>query len=307
MIKQIFTLIKIIIVSLCIYFFYELLCENINEIPALNTSKPLYLIFLTSLFTLNSLLLSFSWHMILNGYGIKSSYIKSSVFYHLTQFGKYFPGNFGHYISRAYYSNKINTSVFEIINFIYLESYWLLCAAILSSYFIDLTLVFNGDYLSFLNYFSVKFVLFIISICLFIYLNRKTIQFLSKINLLSLNKIFNKNLSLLNHFIILTSYILYFAVSSLLLMLFVNEALNYSDFSYYNFLGIVSLSWIIGFIIPGAPAGLGVREYSLVLMLSLIMPISISISCSILFRLFSLFSDALLFCSAFALNKFLKN
>ena len=90
-------------------------------------------------------------------------------------------------------------------------------------------------------------------------------------------------------------------------MLFIVETLNYSNFSFFNFLGIVSISWLLGFIIPGAPAGLGVREYSLVLMLSTIMPISISISCSIIYRLLSLLSDVILFCCAFISKKCLKN
>ena len=305
MVKQIITLLKIIIVSICIYFFYELTYENLNEIPNLNVSSPLYLTFLISLFTFNSLLLSFSWHIILQDSNIKSSYINNATFYHLTQFGKYFPGNFGQYISRAYYAKSLNISVFKMINFIILESYWLLCAAVLILFFIDFSLFFDNHLLAVLNKFSLKVILFLASIYSFYNLYRLIIIFTKK-NFSSLNKIFNNQLSIENNFLILTSYFFYFVISALLLMLFINETLSYNNFTFFDFLGIVSFSWIIGFIIPGAPAGLGIREYSLVIMLSTIMPISIAISCSIIYRLLSLFSDVFLFTCSFIFKRCLK-
>ena len=306
-VKKIFILFKFFLVSICIYFFYKLTVENLNTLPILNFSNTLYLILLTSLFTLNSLLLSLAWHAILKASNVKSIYIKNATFYHLTQFGKYFPGNVGQYISRAYYSNTVNISVFKMINFIILESYWLICAAVLSSLFIDFSIIFDNYLFVPLNNFYLKVVLFFAFFCFFVCFIRLLIKTLSKKNIFSFNKIFNDQLSIKTIFFITFNYFFYFVISSFILMLFIVETLNYSNFSFFNFLGIVSISWLLGFIIPGAPAGLGVREYSLVLMLSTIMPISISISCSIIYRLLSLLSDLILFCCAFISKKCLKN
>jgi len=53
--------------------------------------------------------LAFGYHMY--GTDFSDKFINSFISYNLSQFGKYFPGNIGQYISRIYYGTKMNISV----------------------------------------------------------------------------------------------------------------------------------------------------------------------------------------------------
>jgi uncharacterized membrane protein YbhN (UPF0104 family) len=59
--------------------------------------------------------------------------------------------------------------------------------------------------------------------------------------------------------------------------------------------GAYSLAWIIGFLIPGAPGGLGIRESALVLLLAGAFPKDVVLLIALLARLASIGADVLAF------------
>jgi len=65
----------------------------------------------------------------------------------------------------------------------------------------------------------------------------------------------------------------------------------------------VAVAWIAGYVIPGAPAGLGVREAVLTAFLSPHIEIGIVISAALLWRVVSLATDALLAVIGFSLRQ----
>ena len=70
---------------------------------------------------------------------------------------------------------------------------------------------------------------------------------------------------------------------------------------------VFALSWLLGFLAPGAPAGLGVREGIMVLMLSPLMPDSEALAFVLLARLVTLAGDAIIYLCSLALARRLAN
>lgn len=64
-----------------------------------------------------------------------------------------------------------------------------------------------------------------------------------------------------------------------------------------------ALSWVIGFVVPGAPGGLGVREAALVLLLEGVLPRETVLAIALMSRLSMTLADALIFLSGLALPK----
>jgi glycosyltransferase 2 family protein len=67
------------------------------------------------------------------------------------------------------------------------------------------------------------------------------------------------------------------------------------DAGYFMLTAAFSLAWVIGFVIPGTPAGLGVRESVMVLLLSASLPQHAILQLVIATRLATLFGDAICF------------
>lgn len=67
--------------------------------------------------------------------------------------------------------------------------------------------------------------------------------------------------------------------------------------------GIFAIAWTIGFITPGAPAGLGVRELMLVGMLTPVYDAEIAVGVTATLRLVTVLGDGLVFLCGFALAK----
>lgn len=64
-----------------------------------------------------------------------------------------------------------------------------------------------------------------------------------------------------------------------------------------------ALSWVVGFVVPGAPGGLGVREAALVLLLEGVLPRETVLAIALMSRLSMTLADALIFLSGLALPK----
>jgi uncharacterized membrane protein YbhN (UPF0104 family) len=67
------------------------------------------------------------------------------------------------------------------------------------------------------------------------------------------------------------------------------------------FVGIYSAAWLAGFVIPGAPAGLGVREAMLLAGMSSVMPSDAALMSTALFRVVTITGDGLAFMIGFIL------
>ena len=297
--SHIISLIKVSFALITIYFYMILVSEYFSQLPEINLiNKIPLLILLVTIFILISILLSIAWHYILKSFSFIDKFQHSFISYNLSQFGKYFPGNVGQYISRIYLGSKMKIPFKDSLGFIILESFWLIVAALVLSIFIDFKFI-NNFFLSdnFLNSCRLLVAVFIFFIMFYIY------KEICKINFMKYKLLF-KFLELRESVVLFFIYLIYFSGIGLVFYLILNFIMSISALSLLNIFGIISLCWIAGFIIPGAPAGLGVRELMLVYLLSSFISTPEAITASIIFRLISLFSDLLLFLSSYLLRKF---
>ena len=99
-------------------------------------------------------------------------------------------------------------------------------------------------------------------------------------------------------------YIVFFTASSLilsgLLSLYGNDV---PSFSFFTFFGVFCLSWIAGFLAPGAPGGLGVRESVIVLMLGSTAGEGPALGAALLLRMVTAAGDVLSFLYSFFLKR----
>ena len=67
-------------------------------------------------------------------------------------------------------------------------------------------------------------------------------------------------------------------------------------------IGTYSLSWIAGFIVPGAPGGIGIREAVITLLLAGIIPVSDALLAALIFRFVNIIGDFVGLFLAFIFN-----
>ena len=201
----------------------------------------------------------------------------------LTQVAKYLPGNIGHYVGRYYLSKDlINKQDF---------AYTLLVENILfalSSLIIGLIYLYYFDIFTFINLkslttFGLIAFLFMIIVFLFIKRARKKIDILK-----------NDKVTLAKVFLIFLSLPFLGGLTIYILIPVVKADAN---IPYLLCVSGFALSFLLGFIVPGAPGGIGVREYAFTMLLGPFIGNIFALEVILIVRLLSIISDILLFFS----------
>jgi len=76
-----------------------------------------------------------------------------------------------------------------------------------------------------------------------------------------------------------------------------------TELSVFAFASVFALAWLIGYLTPGSPGGIGIREAAMVALFSGSLNEPLILSLSLLFRIVNLAADALCFCLALFLEK----
>lgn len=285
---------SLIIVLLSLFFLGRGVWQCRNELIDLQFSFSLLAAFLAAalIYTISTFALAFAWQNILEIFAQESAGLRLCFsIYARTQVAKYLPGNIFHLAGRhvmgraAGFTHRalVAASSFEILG--------LLICAIMVKFASELL------YGRSLAIFSLIFILSISFVILFSSnLARRHIYFFSQVtarqqSILSL---------LLPIAYILTSYCLFFAIAGLALHTLAGQFPYYSSFAVYiQLISTFAIAWLAGFITPGAPAGLGVREAVLVILLTVTFSESDTILLVLLFRLATVLGDMIAFLLSF--------
>jgi uncharacterized membrane protein YbhN (UPF0104 family) len=225
------------------------------------------------------------------------------VIFLISQFGKYIPGNVAHFFARASMAKNVNVPVQLSLNIMIMEIIWMIAVALFLGLF-----SFKGLHIStfgfLLNEPQIKWVPIL---SLLIFLSPWATVFL-------LNHFFSrtlyqsikiKKLQFPPFFLACTSIIfftIYFFILGLVLKIESNVFFSTFEISYFSSVSIFSLAWLAGFLMPGAPAGLGMREAVLVSFLTLWMNPLSAASLALLMRLTTTLGDGF----AYLLGLFLR-
>ncbi len=263
------------------YYIILSLIQNYNKIEQLLTGEILFFAILLGLllYTVSQFNLVLAWQILL-----KKQYpkIKFKIFYYIvgiSQIGKYLPGNIGHVIGRVYLAQKFKIKILDSSKSLVYESILVVFAGMIVSlgyfnYYKNNILGIN------ITAFKVLFLATLISILIYLfYPTNKKQRFLNIKSVLT----------------ILLLYIFSFAMLGLILY-FIQFLLNTTEYiSLTKYIVVITISFIAGYIVPGSPAGIGIREFVFVTILSNEIDTSVSLALIFILRIITILGDILMY------------
>jgi len=250
-IKYLWILAIVIFVSLYFYKHFDSILKIIKFIPFLNLFGAFVSLFLAKV------LLSYISLISARYFDFAISFSKMFVIYNVTQMAKYIPGSIWQFVGKAgaYAKEGMHTAIIK--KSILVEMLWVLSSAfilgsvlVLSGTILDIQFVIEKIH----KYILIYGIIFFIALAgIFFYL-KKTISFLGII-------IKNFPLNIKMSFSLVSVWFLLGMGFFIILLPYVENA---SLGLYVNVVGLYALAYAIGFLIPFAPAGIGVREAILV-------------------------------------------
>ncbi len=292
------------LVLIAFYFVLNRLWYNWDRLLAWQPENHiLWLIALDSLiFGIGCFLLSTSWGLLLNWCSKETMSLKlCHGIYGRTQLAKYIPGNVFHFVSRHVYGRDAGLKHLPLICASGYEILGVLFAASVMSLVGMLILDKHIIAISALSIFTILAIVMML-ILGFSILAPRVLKIVGYANL-PIRNIRDIITGLGSVYII---YILFFLIYGGILVSIVYAIHDFPDFQDAGIIVITfSVAWIAGFITPGAPAGLGVREAIIVALLTHLIGESQSLLVALIFRLVSIFGDILFFTFAYWLHKWL--
>lgn len=228
----------------------------------------------------------YTWHKMLLHYAKKSfGYIYAYYYFSKTEIAKYLPGNIFHFVGRQVLANEMGITQKEMAKISLLHSILLLGATIVAA---TLFALFAGEVPAFI------LTLMVLS-CM--------ITFVSLIYIYPSIRVDKK--------ITLNLYLAFsIALQGVMLGIIVlYQSDTYSWSLFCLSVSIYILSWLIGYVTPGASGGLGVREGSFIAITSYLnfeIHSDIVIFAVLFVRLINILVDILMYVSAFAIKNKIK-
>ena len=248
-------------------------------------------LFCTAVFTALVCFNPFLFSLILSAVtGKKQNYKKVAPIYLKSNMYKYLPGNVMHYIGRNQLAVDTDLKHGEVAFSSLAEAMLSMTGAIIGG------TLFAGKYMldAVTTYINIKYVVYAFSFFVIIFFLIVAV-FKSKVFIL-----FEKLKSIiLSKNIYLFIAVLFCMIISLALNGFIFAVVLISMDVKLNLvqiiqvLGISMIAWLVGFVTPGSPGGLGIREAMLSVLLSHIAPISILAAAAVIYRCITIFGDIL--------------
>ena len=223
-------------------------------------------------------------------------YIKANI-------AKYLPGNVLNLVGRNVLAGKLglsqkNITISTFFEIIFFATTTLILSALFSINKISELFKLINRYVPIWILFSI-FLIILTILILIILKNNKYFSLLKKYLNIEFIFISIKAMGLYSVYFIFSGSVLSFILSELLS---VDVTVNL----FFQLIGVYVISYFIGYITPGAPGGIGVRETILVLLITELFGTDIAVISSILHRIFTILSDVFIYIFVYILT-FKKN
>lgn len=307
-IKKIIDIATSILSFLAILFVAERFYSN--QIWKLNLLSPNYLLAIIAFgsiaYFFDTAIPAISWKLLLEWFGeAPKPFLVIYSIYGRSQIAKYLPGNIFQITNRHVMSLNNGSKNASLIGAAFFE----IMGSVVGSTVLCLIGYFLGVRYEGL---SITFILLIIvlacsGVAFFIYITPKIT---SRIPIL--NKIFGdiqtNNRGTFWSFVPIPILIFFYLLFANIIFCFVTIAVNGSiaGISIPLVISIYSIAYLIGMITPGAPAGIGIRESIMVLLLSPIIGVSKATYISLVFRVITTLGDVWFFIIASIVNRNLR-
>ncbi len=269
-----------LVVLLAFYFLITRLIRDWKGIPFHQLRFNPYLLILSYLILLffNFPLGALAWRLILAGMGEKIPFRRAFAIINVTQLGKYLPGKVWFTLGRMSLAKRNGIPEIKTLTSVVIETGFLLLSAIFL--FSITVLLLPRSVVPRITYYSFLFAPLTLIITYPPLLNR----ILKPLLIAFKQPVFTINIPYPRLLLIFLVYLLHWSFQGTGCFILINSFYPLHITKLPLFLGGYSISWILGFIILVAPAGLGVREGIYSFILKLVMPGGIAIISSLITR-----------------------
>lgn len=291
--KKVLDIIGKVFTVLCLGFIvYKFLSFDVDFSMLLNFKTLLVVIACMVLLAIPPYLNSFSYQKILQVLGVKQTNVKEIIdIYVSSNIGKYLPGNVMHFAGRNVLGSKyglsnkslLAASVFEVGLKVLVGV--LISATFSYRYFV---LIIRENFNEYLLYIIIAVALIIVAVAVFF-----TRRYRTEIKIQNIFK---------NTSYVIIMDIIVFAINIICFLLIYSAVAGSASVASQNVFtigGIYILAWLVGYLTPGAPGGIGVKEAVMIFLLAGIMADSDILLVGVIARLCNILGDTL----AFFVNK----
>lgn len=301
--KSFTTILGRFLTILSLIFLFFKLSQHLNNIPNLNYNLLGILSLISAvLFSASTVVIvSYIWIILLRGGGVFLNLKQAYIIIGKSQIGKYLPGNIFQYLGRITLGQRAGIPPEAIVMSTGVET--LLLAGTASS-IAAVGLFFDRNALMWLmgklsaNGYGLTVFAIVVSVAILfalaILLPRTRAWIRSRLAYLNAGRIVKAV------FICLFVFVLYGVLISLLLSTLWGMD---TELRWYQFIWGFALAWVLGFITPGAPGGLGIREVILVGLYSQEFGEGLVLGLALILRVITSLGDLLAFGLAYWLGK----
>lgn len=273
--------------AVSLFFVFKLIFSNLDLLTALKNINIIFLIFGLTSFLAYFFLRTYLWQSLIQPFGNKFNFFKSSYLWEISEIKRYTPGNIWSFLSRAKLFSENNITQKQVAESLFNEIILIILSCLTLSYFYVVTFLQN----SFLStcFLVINFLLVLI----YLLNHRIKLKFFPKNSFWSNFKLYS--ISLLSFF--------FFGLATY----FTTVSIVYLDPK--NILNLVSLfvfALLVGYLSIITPMGLGVREGVTTLGLSREMSLPTAGLISVFTRIIFIISEIIFLSLIYLLNK-LKN
>lgn len=286
--SKILKIFKLTIILLSFWFIGEKFWEHHNWLrtSALNYELLITIFICSIIYGLSEFLLSFAWRRLLKMCGHKdiSANICNRI-YGKSQIAKYIPGNVFHVVGRHILGSQAGIKNIVLAGATIYEILGLISISVLIG--------FSGMIMFGLGniYFSLYQIILILFSTIFITsLITALAPYLMSLRgiILPYRGIWDTVIDISKVYVF---YFIFFLIAGLLLVIIVNLFLDIDINITAKLVVIFSIAWLAGFIIPGAPGGIGVREAVIIFFITPIIGEAQSVAIAIALRFVTLLGD----------------
>lgn len=238
---------------------------------------------------------AFGWHFLLLATGVRPSLSTSVGIFSTTQFAKYFPGNIGHHISRAALAASLGIPIHAVLATMVAEIVivmaWMLALGLPLLDFWTVRLGLDGAWMLLAGVISAGTAILAVSL---LYLFRKRPRAASAVA--SLRQMATHARRSPGNAGLATLLLLAGILATALALALLDPTKTLPSLAHFPVVaGLFAAAWLLGFVTPGAPAGIGIREVILTEGLTPLVGREQSIVIALMFRVLSTTADLLVF------------
>ncbi|MFC1578421.1 lysylphosphatidylglycerol synthase domain-containing protein [Thermodesulfobacteriota bacterium] len=300
----------LLMAALALIWFGSQLVKYSTVFDELSIQAIGYIVLSAATYIISAIITGTSWGLLLRGVGETRLSLNRVVSIScLAQIGKYLPGNVAHHIGRVVLAQKHNLSIYTTSFTIFIETVWVIAIAALLALVAIWAVgssVFNE--IPNLPHWWVLTVL-ISSAMLAPLVGHKLFDRAARWWAIRKGKKFQpvRLPSLRVFWLVGILYAANFMILGLVLQIIASYIFSAQSGNILLLSGIFAVAWIVGFITPGAPAGLGVREVVLVAALTPVYGNEPAIGIAAVLRVVTVLGDGLSFLLGICLDRISKS